>query len=122
MTWSERVEAAYEVAITVIGTSPAEFWAQTPAETADLFVAYRFQENRRLFQRAWELSLMLAPHLDAKSSDAVTPHKLFRAMPGAFPADAPWLEDAIRESEGLSPDQRAERERRLNRPRLQRPQ
>lgn len=93
----------------------------TPAETADEVEAYKRRENRRLIHRAWELSLLMAPH--AKEGSDMGTIALFKSMPGAFPdAAKEFLEAAQSPREKtLSPEKEAERARRRAIPRIQRP-
>ncbi len=117
------MEAAYTLALTALSLLPAQFWALTPAETADLLTAYRARENRIHTQRAWEIYQLLAPYISEGSE--VTPISLFRQMPGAFPEDADLPPEVKRgrgaHPPGLTPEQIRERERRMAIPRLQQP-
>lgn len=95
----------------------------TPSETADEVEAYKRRENRRLLHRAWELSLLMAPHVSKEHSDEMSTIPLFKSMPGAFPdAAREFLEAAKQPREKkLSDEKEAERARRRAIPRLQRP-
>lgn len=94
----------------------------TPAETADEVEAYKRRENRRLLHRAWELSLLMAPHVKEEHSKEMSTMALFKSMPGAFPdAAREFLEAAESPREKkLSADKEAERARRRALPRVQR--
>jgi len=105
----------------ILGLTPAEFWASTPAETANLLIAHRRRENRQLRQRAWELHLLLMPHL--REGSRLTAAQLFLDMPGSFPepGDIEIVTASDPADNGLTEAQKKERERRRNHPRLQRP-
>lgn len=112
------MEAAYVLALTSLSLLPSQFWALTPAETADLLIAYRSRENRVHMQRAWELYQLLGPYISEGSE--VTPVALFRQCPGAFPEDADLPKEKARQDPpGLTPEQLRERERRRAIPRVQ---
>jgi hypothetical protein len=103
--------------------SPREFWETTPAEYADLALAYRLRRNHLLMTRAWELSHLLSPHVEQKNRSHIAPMTLFEAMPGTYPDDLPVeVRLAASSQRQLTPEQKRERRRRENVPRLQRPQ
>ncbi len=104
----------------MLGMKPSEFWSLTPAETNDLYVAHKRRENRIAMRKAWELSLMLQPHIKQGYEDSVSQTSLFKKMPGAFPGDIDW-DEAPKPAEDIPPEHEAERQRRLRLPRLQRP-
>jgi hypothetical protein len=114
VTWAERVKRSYEITLVMLGLTPREFWHLTPSETADLIYAFRRRENRRLIQRAWEISTQMLPHVDKDSRQAISVINLFKQMPSAFPDD----EDL----KPLEPPMSEERKRRLAVKRIQRPQ
>jgi hypothetical protein len=107
------------VALCALGLRPAEFWAQTPSETADLLVAFRQLENRRARQIGWELYHQMIPHL--ASGHGVTIRSLVEAMPIAFVDDLP-KEATADVPPGTTPEQASELERRRSLKRVNRPQ
>lgn len=113
----DRVKASHEMALVMLGQTPAQFWRSTPSDTANLITAHRRRTNDRLMRRAWEIYTIVSPHLSEHSD--LTPLKLFDSMPGTFASDIP---EAARASDGmptgLSPGQQAEWTRRRNRKRV----
>jgi len=107
------VNTSYDLSLTLLGLKPAEFWLLTPSETADLFVAYRKRENRRLIKEAWVLSLQVIDKAREGHEDELSPIALFKKMPGTFPDDMPGLKE--------DPTDSPERRRRRNLRRTERP-
>lgn len=103
MTMAERVAANHEIALVVLGQTPAQFWRSTPAETSNLITAYRRRTNLRLMRRAWEIYHLMRPHLSSDSG--VTVQKLFESMPGTFPEDIPKQTTDDGMPNGLNPRQ-----------------
>lgn len=86
----------------MLGQTPEQFWAHTPAETDDLLTAFRIRENRRLKQVAFELSLLVAPHVTGEERENFTTEKIFIGMPGTFieESDVKAAESATLSKEG----------------------
>jgi hypothetical protein len=118
-TMAERVRVNHEIALVLLGQSPAQFWRSTPAETANLITAFRRRSNRHAMRKAWEVYHVMRPHLGPDST--LTVEALFRSYPGAFPEDMPASTTDEGMPAGLNPRQQAEWRRRRDTQRVQAP-
>lgn len=101
----------------MLGLRPHYFWKLTPAEFSDLLVAHRARANAKGLRRAWELNLLTRIHVTEEGQESVSMANIFKSMPGTYPDDV----EGLNASPALTDAQRAERERRRNLPRVNRP-
>lgn len=67
------------------------------------------------------MSLLLSPHVSSEHADKVSPGALFKSMPASFPDDVEVKQASAPAETEMTMEQKAERERRMSLPRLQRP-
>lgn len=110
--------SAYNISLSLLGRTPAQFWRDTPAETANMLAAFKVRENRKRMQSAWVLYHHMKLH--ASETAELSVMGLFEGMPGAFPEEIPAHVRESSRNPGMTPEQRSEAERRKKKKRVQR--